>query len=587
MYLQQSCSKVAVKFQKKKTKVIGFMKLDFSFYIGILKKNLIEHAGQGNCGIFLLEPLSKIAFIDVSETKISRWVNNRCAIDEALRIMAGTDAGYNETLVHFKNNVIKDINKNMIDKIVFDIEKVIEDDFSIDKNKKESFKNLYLNGNVAEFMTSTFLYVVSIQTDDYVALPLNLKSSSETIDGKQFLIEKLMSNLENMEISSSLGLPDNEIALISSGNYNLKMAAKEDKHSFTVYAEVKADEISTEHATFVDYMNWLQFTGKGAEVELRRICVFDYLGRKLIEETDPIYMGRSLPVPPVKVKEYSSEMKNLVRSKIYVKPPQDTLELELTDLYGNCLFGLSKYRVEREKKGSLCTATFISDDNEDLIFRYIFIGGTDKNRSKLQFSIKIDRKDPTSSKCNAAYYNLIIRIYESSELKIWQKKEGKRREFIKIPGFKEKNSNELDSYRRLLEIYQKIIYIENAFNIEFNVSDFTPDNMSMTLKIHELLTKGRVNMSINEYSLTSDYYDSYKEKIVDLNGDGVLFNGYISDIDLFDKQIEVEGKYKMAIWASQVIVNEDKSFILKVIKSVLYDITNENIDESDILKLKK
>lgn len=561
------------------------MAFDFSFYIGQFKKNLIKNAGQGNCGIFLLLPLSKLAFVDVSDTKISRWVNNKFPIDESLRSFAGTEAGYNATYNHFKNEVIKDINNNMIERIVLNILDAIKKDSSIDQSKRLFFEKSYSSGDLADFLTRSFLYVVSIQTEGS-ALTLDSKSICKPNDGNNTLLLRKISDLIEAELSTNIGLPDNEIELISSNNFNLILAAKENRHAFTVFVEVKADGISTEYTTFADYMNWLRFSGKGIQVELRRICVFDYLGRKIIEETDPIYMGRSLPVPPIRIKEYNREMKDLLRCKLYIKPPQDILELELTDLYGNCLFGFSQFRVEREKKDNLLIANFICVENEDIILKFIFICNDENDKSKLHFSIKADRKDVNSSKCNAAYYQLISKIYESGEMIIWQRKDGKRCEFVRVPAFREKYEKELDYYRQLREIYQKIIYIENTFNLLFNVSEFTPDNISWVNQLHELLIKGKVSLSIEEYTLTSDYYDSYKDKINDLQGEGVLFNGYISDIGLFDKQIDITQKYKLAIWASQVIKNDDNSLTLKVRKSILYDIMNDNVNEEEILKIK-
>ena len=558
------------------------MSFDFPFYIGLFKKNLNKYGGQANCTRFLLEPLTDITHSDLPDPKITNWIKRGYAIDEVIRSAAGTEEGRDKTYDHFRTEVKKDINVNVIERLAYEIKNVIELDEKVSPLVKGKFTVLY-EKNLMDFFADTFLYVVSAHTGSVPAIPLSYSNNGNGVCVSGFGIEQKSDRaVDSLPLPVNLGIPANDIQLISSGDYKIKIAAKDDKHRFVVVADVIEDDVLSNFESFIEYLQDLRFRGRPAWVNVCRLRVYDYKNILLYDKRNALYTGKSLTAPPIYIKEYDRDLIDNIQGKIYIAPPKDTVELELCDQFGNVILDSRKYRIERERNYNNLTVFFIDDNSEKLLIRFVLTGPASprKGRVQLEGSIKVHVKNDKDSQCNLAFYSLIKRLHDSEELTLWQGKNGDRQEFLSFPGVDQKKED-VETCNNMIEIFQKISYIEKKLHVRFDVSDFNNENVLKVLQVYTLLTAGMVSIGKGDYDVPKEYYDEYSKLIDDPSG-GLVYIAFISEIEIFGLKIDLCPRYKLALWTNEVIVKEDQPIKFKAFKSIMYDIENRNVNEPEL-----
>ena len=273
-----------------------------------------------------------------------------------------------------------------------------------------------------------------------------------------------------------------------------------------------------------------------------------------------------------------------MQGRIYITPPQNIIDLEVCDQEGNLIREFREYTIRRERTANTCTAFFIDDKNDSIYFEFRFVGPRELGDKKtpLNVSVNIRVKRINDARSNLDYYELVKKLNEAERLYIWKRTDNKRELFMDFPGLKQGKPDHVATYNDMIDIFRKIILVEQGLGTAFDISDFSNSNILRILQLYKLLTEGSVELGSHDYIIPDEFYEECRENLPDQPGEGLFLCSVVSDIEVFGKKHDLPPRYKIAIWASEV-VDEDKKITLKADKSIMYDVENENIIEAELI----
>lgn len=150
--------------------------LVISTYIQIMQDGLVEHNKQEAAGRFILDSIAMqedaCVMTNLDAKKISRLVSRKDPVPDDIKQASLKQNVIDGVNGYFENEVVADLNPYTQEDTLEKILNVIIQDRQISTRMKDKFKSTYDSGDIAAFLSTTFLY----------SLQRNNKKTNDTVE---------------------------------------------------------------------------------------------------------------------------------------------------------------------------------------------------------------------------------------------------------------------------------------------------------------------------------------------------------------------------------------------------------------------
>lgn len=444
-------------------------------------------------------------------------------------------------------------------------------------NQLKDPENIMLKNIINTGLANTRRCISGIKddTDKIASKQDTLLEEVKEIHNSILLEQKQKSIWENMGL-----VKPEDIEFLKSGNYNLKVMAKDTANAFCLSAEIKINYSNFSFEAFEEYISYLRFSGKVGEFEVCRLLITAHTGEVVQEYEDRSYSGMKIKLPDAYIDEVTLEKLNFLSVYVQIKPDFKYVRWQIENTEGEVLIPDKKYKIEREIKENLLYV-YIKDqsDRGQLLTDFIFIIESInpwKNITKIQ----ITQKDDSKVSSNLEFCHLLEKIKKADELISRDAK-------TNLVGFRTKKltlqDNFLASIKVRKDFCRKLLLIENQFGLNFHIPHKIPvtelDNLN---QIIDLIDYGVIATKEQEMTFTYEQLNSVNEPWQEMINTSVMFMFYYQKITIFDVEIPVTDYFKVVMFGKLTQIN-NKQLKLNCQKSYMFNERLATLPEEQII----
>jgi len=514
--------------------------------------------------------------IDVSNTYFSRLKNNNSEVDGSIRDAIQRDDVIKHVLEYFSNMVVPKLNPHTGLDSCTDIIRFMNEDATMNERTREKYVKLYENEKYGEFLANTFLYALSRKNK------ISKNPEPEYLDSNAcyLLLNKIHNNTEMLMSKSFINI-DSDLSLALSNQYDLSYTAKKKEDAFSIVINVSVDSIPRECSNFKSLLDFIMFSGKAISLKVYDITVYDSHGNKIDYIFNSLMVVKTVTLPTIHSMRYDKSDFRSCPAELTIKSMNNTKMLELRNDFGEVILPFMSYQIERNQDKDSISAHFVTYENE-----YLNIGlhfQRPKRNCDIkdhQTTITVTLKNPNSTKCNIQYYELLTKLNEATGSSFFQKDGNSSSEFIHTQGFTPTYKDGAPIHAKdYLDLFKEFYYIENILGIEFDVSEFSKENIYYAQLLYRLLKDKKV--ITKEQVMTVDYDPNVMNNI-NLEGikdSPIMVDCEFTNISVFNQFIEFKDKYHMRWFSKNITLLPDNKAQINAYATVIYELGQYSEEE--------
>ncbi len=370
-------------------------------------------------------------------------------------------------------------------------------------------------------------------------------------------------------------LSSEDIELISSGEYNVKVEAQYSENYFTVSSEIKISLTTFQFENIEDYISYLRFSGKIGEFEICRFEITDYKGISRQKYEDKSYKGLRIALPELYVKEIELAKMEFAEMKVKVCPNFDYLCFQLENDEGDIIIPEKKYKIERERRdNNVVTHMLDTSSRGQLIVN--FHVEIQNDPLKTITTVQVLQRDSKKVSSNIEFCNIMEKIANADG--IVARDISDDRIIMKASGTFSLEQEFVDTLQQRQDFYKKLKKLENRFNLQFQVPHKVEHKEIMNVdQIIELLDKGVVKTDNAEITMHQSEIQINSGTINDLIGTkGYVFIWHYQKITIWDVEIPVSEYFKVVNFTDKITLDENNDIKMFSRSSYIY---NEKLAE--------
>lgn len=420
----------------------------------------------------------------------------------------------------------------------------------------------------------------------------------ECISGVRKTADKILKNMDQLseefyelkeEISShfnqrgpgedwnNLGiLSPEDIELISSGEYNIKVEAQCFENYFTVFSEIKISLTTFQFENIEDYISYLRFSGKIGEFEICRFEIIDYKGISRQKYEDKSYKGLRISLPELYIKEIELAKMEFAEMKVMVRPNFDYLCFQLENDEGDIIIPEKNYKIERERRDNSVVAHMLDTSTRGQIIVNFHVEIQNDPMLKTTTTVQVLQRDSKKVSSNIEFCNVMEKIANADG--IVARDVGDDRIIMQASGTFPLEQEFVDTLQQRRDFYKKLKKLENRFNLQFHVPH-NVENREITNvdQIIELLDKGVIKTDNAEITMHQSEIKINSGTINDLIGTvGYVFLWYYQKITIWDVEIPVSDYFKVVTFTDKILLDDNNDIKIFSRSSYIY---NEELAE--------
>ncbi|MET3741097.1 hypothetical protein [Faecalicatena orotica] len=370
-------------------------------------------------------------------------------------------------------------------------------------------------------------------------------------------------------------LSSEDIELISSGEYNVKIEAQYSENYFTVFSEIKISPKTFQFENIEDYISYLRFTGKIGEFEICRFEITDYKGISRQKYEDKSYKGLRIALPELYVKEIELAKMEFAEMKVKVRPNFDYLCFQLENDEGDIIIPEKKYKIERERRDNNVVAHMLDTSSRGQLIVNFHVE-IQNDPLKTITTVQVLQRDSKKVSSNIEFCNVMEKIANADG--IVARDISDDRIIMKASGTFPLEQEFVDTLQQRRDFYKKLKKLENRFNLQFQVPHKVEQKEIMNVdQIIELLDKGVVKTDNAEITMHQSEIQINSGTINDLIGTkGYVFIWHYQKITIWDVEIPVSEYFKVVNFTDKITLDEHNDIKMFSRSSYIY---NEKLAE--------
>ena len=519
--------------------------------------------------------------IDTSNTYFSRLKNNSTDPDGAIR-----DAIQNKDVIahvidYFDTEIVPILNPHTGLDCCTDIINGLKEDDSINEHTFNSYIEMYNEDRIGEFLANTFMYALS-KPNKYK----NRASIKGPLLSQDGTLDKILQTVEDIHavVSTPIHYTNSDLSLALSNEYDLTYSAPTSSKAFRILITVGINSIPTESKDFKSVLDYITFSGKSVSLQVCEVCVEDYTGRELKRITNSLFVGERITLPIIHSMHYSETDFSYCPSNLLISPTNNHKILELRNSNGDILLPSMTYRLEREKTKECINASFISEEHNYLNIRINFsVPNKEFSYSEINTSISITLKHNGDTLCNIQYYDLLMKLSNSDGLTFYQVENQTISEFINAQGFTPTHNGLAIDSEGLLGLFKELYFIEKHFNIKFDTSEFTQDNIYHAQILYRLLKEKKVITGSQSLSMEYDPEVIKTVNLENIDKEPLMVDCSFDNITVFDQNIVLPERYHMRWFSRDISLLPNNQAKINAYATVIYEYGS--ISENEIQRV--
>lgn len=407
---------------------------------------------------------------------------------------------------------------------------------------------------------------------------------SKTIYEIQDKVDRiLLSQEEGSKIINTGILSKDDIELLQTGNYSIKLIAETEEDYFSISTEIKVKLSDFNFDSFEEFISYLRFTGKQAEFEIYRIQIKDHKGKLINEYKDESYHDFSIGLPLVYAKEIELKKLNFQNGRVLIKPQFDYIKLQFENEEGDVLIPNKKYKIERENKGNSIVAHMLDVFSDGQLITNFEVEIYNVAPLRIVTRIQINQRDVGRLSGAIELYRLMENIYESEE--IVGRDLGKDTIVMRGKGFSPNDEEVISSLKERRIFYKKLKMLENTFDVRFNIPEIIEkEDIVNVLQICDLLDQGVIKTGGGKLTIKPDQIQIEQGSFEDLlQHKNIVFLYHYQKIQILNVEIPIANYLRVVKFSNNVSLDSSGNIELNCSHAYVYNEKKATLSESEII----